>query len=163
MNHSGKIGEAKWKAYLESVGHIVENAPERVFYDWDLKSTTTDKRTVTFEVKYDEKAYYWAEKRGMPDNPNMYIEYKNTNQNRDSGILASKADYYVYILKAEEDIAYVFKRGELCEHLVNAKYKSVGNSATGDDNALGWIPPLKEMVKHHSFHTKINLNANSKT
>jgi len=162
VNPAGKIGEAKWREYLEFRGFDIEPAPDEVFYDWDLKAST-DGRTYTFEVKYDEKAYYWAEKRGNPDNPNMYIEYKNTNQNKNSGILASKADYYVYILKAKEDIAYVFKRPELCDHLIQSSYKNVGNSATGDNNALGWIPPLKEMVKHHSFLTKVNLNANTRT
>jgi len=154
MNQSGTIGEAKFASYLNTIGYEVEKAPSRKFYDWDIKATKGSK-VITFEVKYDEKAYYWAEKRGTPTEPNIYIEYKNTNRNEDSGIIASKADYYIYILKATEDIAYVFDRVKLCDHLVNASYKTVGNSATGDDNALGWIPPLSQVIKHESYITKI--------
>ena len=154
MNQAGTIGEAKFSTYLESIGYEVEKAPPRKFYDWDIKATKKS-LVITFEVKYDEKAYYWAAKRGTPNEPNIYIEYKNTNRNEDSGILASKSDYYIYILKSENDIAYVFDRAKLCAHLVNSTYKSVGNSATGDDNAIGWIPPLSEIIKHQSYIRQI--------
>ena len=39
MNHSGKYGEALWKAYLETKGYDVEDAPNYKFYDWDLRAT----------------------------------------------------------------------------------------------------------------------------
>lgn len=154
MNQSGTIGEAKFSSYLISIGYEVEKAPARKFYDWDIKATKKS-TVITFEVKYDEKAYYWAAKRGTPNEPNIYIEYRNTNRNEDSGILASKSDYYIYILKAANDIAYVFDRAKLCAHLVSSTYKSVGNSATGDDNAIGWIPPLSQIIKHDSYIRQI--------
>ena len=154
MNQAGTIGEAKFSTYLESIGYAIEKAPARKFYDWDIKATKKS-LVITFEIKYDEKAYYWAAKRGTPNEPNIYIEYKNTNRNEDSGILASKSDYYIYILKSANDIAYVFDRAKLCAHLVNSTYKSVGNSATGDDNAIGWIPPLSEIIKHESYIRQI--------
>jgi hypothetical protein len=154
MNQAGTIGEAKFSTYLESIGYKIEKAPPRKFYDWDIKATKKS-LVITFEIKYDEKAYYWATKRGTPNEPNIYIEYKNTNRNEDSGILASKSDYYIYILKSENDIAYVFDRAKLCAHLVSSTYKSVGNSATGDDNAIGWIPPLSEIIKHDSYIRQI--------
>lgn len=154
MNQAGTIGEAKFTTYLESIGYEIEKAPARKFYDWDIKATKKSS-VITFEIKYDEKAYYWATKRGTPNEPNIYIEYKNTNRNEDSGILASKSDYYIYILKASNDIAYVFDRAKLCAHLVNSTYKSVGNSATGDNNAMGWIPPLSEIIKHESYIRQI--------
>ena len=154
MNQAGTIGEAKFSSYLISIGYEVEKAPARKFYDWDIKATKKS-AVITFEVKYDEKAYYWAAKRGTPNEPNIYIEYKNTNRNEDSGILASKSDYYIYILKSENDIAYVFNRAKLCAYLVNSTYRSVGNSATGDDNAMGWIPPLSEIIKHESYIRQI--------
>jgi hypothetical protein len=154
MNQAGTIGEAKFSTYLMSIGYEVEKAPARKFYDWDIKATKKS-AVITFEVKYDEKAYYWAAKRGTPTEPNIYIEYKNTNRNEDSGILASKSDYYIYILKSENDIAYVFDRAKLCAHLVSSTYKSVGNSATGDDNAIGWIPPLSQIIKHDSYIKQI--------
>jgi hypothetical protein len=166
MNHSGKYGEALWKAYLETKGYDVEDAPNYKFYDWDLRATkreadqdTNFQPVYTFEVKYDEKAYWWANKRGTPDNPNLYIEYRNTNRNEDSGILMSKADFYVYIIKAQTDIAYLFNTYKLRTHLTSASYKSVGNSATGDDNAMGWIPPLAVLMQTNSFIKQIELYA----
>ena len=154
MNQAGTIGEAKFSTYLESIGYTIEKAPPRKFYDWDIKATKKS-LVITFEIKYDEKAYYWATKRGTPNEPNIYIEYKNTNRNEDSGILASKSDYYIYILKSLNDIAYVFDRAKLCAHLVSSTYKSVGNSATGDNNAIGWIPPLSEIIKNDSYIRQI--------
>ena len=155
MNEAGTIGENKFAEYLIAQGYQIEKAPPVKFYDWDIRATKPERRPLTFEVKYDEKAYYWAERRGTPDNPNIYIEYRNTNQNENSGILASKAEYYVYILKSEQDIAYVFNRLNLCDHLLASSYRTAGNSATGDNNALGWIPPLKEVIKHRSFICQI--------
>jgi hypothetical protein len=164
MNLSGKVGEAKWKSFLEERGYNVESAPERKFYDWDLKAVkrepdpeTKFHPTYTFEVKYDEKAYWWASRRGTPNEPNLYIEFRNTTRDEESGILTSKSDFYVYIIKAQVDIAYLFNTDLLRSHLVMANYKSVGNSATGDDNALGWIPPLSLLMDSNSFIKSIQL------
>lgn len=166
MNQSGKFGEHLWKSFLENRGYDVEEAPARKFYDWDLKATkrepdpdTNFHPTFTFEVKYDEKAYYWASKRGMPNNPNLYIEYRNSTKREDSGIMTSRADFYVYIIKDVGNVAYVFRTAKLLEHLMNANYKSVGNSATGDDNAEGWIPPLSMLTRTKSFIKQIKLDA----
>jgi hypothetical protein len=154
----GDIGEAIWVDHLEEMGHYdIETAPKRKFYDWDIKSVI-DGKTYTFEVKYDSKAYWWAKRRNTPDKPNLYIEFKNTNKNEDSGIKASKATYYVYMLKDEERVdAYVFEREGLLSHLLSVTYKTAGNSATGDNNALGWIPPLDNLVTQKFFLQKVSL------
>ena len=145
MNHSGKIGEEMWANYLLDRGYDITPAPEKRFYDWDIKADKEGK-TVTFEVKYDEKAYWWAKRRKTPNQPNLYIEFRNTSKSEDSGILASKADYYIYIMKEDNDTAYVFKRKELAELCQCSNFRVVGNSATGDDNAEGWIPKLSEVT-----------------
>ena len=154
----GDIGEELWCTHLENKGHTnIETAPKRKFYDWDIKSVYNTS-TYTFEVKYDSKAYWWANRRNTPDKPNLYIEFKNTNKDEDSGIKASKALYYVYMLSNEDKVeAYVFERGGLLSHLLSVSYKVVGNAATGDDNALGWIPPLHQLISQPCFIQKISL------
>jgi len=153
MNHSGKIGEGLWADYMSSKGYSITTAPNGPFYDRDIKAIRDDK-VVTFEVKYDEKAYWWAKRRGKPSEPNLYIEFKNTNKGADSGILASKADYYIYIMKEDNNRAYVFNRVSLCDLCITSNFKVVGNSSTGDDNAEGWIPPLSEIVANENVFIK---------
>jgi hypothetical protein len=119
----------------------------------------SNNREFTVEVKYDSKAYLWAKRRGTPKAPNLYIEFKNTNQGKDSGILMSKADYYLYIIKdGVREIGYIFIREQLLKHLQESDYKVVGNSASGDDNALGWIPPLNSLTNtDYGFRGTIDL------
>ena len=155
---SGDYGQDLVMAYLKSYQYEVEEAPKKLFYDWDIKAKKND-RTITIEVKYDSKAYVWAARRGNPEQPNLYIEFRSTTRNDDSGILKSKADYYFYILKTgDKDIAFVFDRVQLLKHLQNSNYKVVGNGATGDDNAQGWIPPLHELlVSRYGYKATIDL------
>jgi len=142
----GDYGQELVLNYLHDKGYETEEAPKKLFYDWDIKGVKKD-RIVTIEVKYDSKAYMWAKKRGTPEQPNLYIEFRSTSRDCDSGILMSKAEFYFYILKTgKKDIAFVFDRLKLLNHLQESNYKIVGNSATGDDNAQGWIPPLHELL-----------------
>lgn len=154
----GDIGEGLWCSHLQRKGHTnITTAPKKKFYDWDVCSQHGT-REYTFEVKYDSKAYWWAEKRGTPNEPNLYIEFKNTNKNEDSGIRASKALYYVYMLVNGDDVtAYLFEREGLLNHLEQVKYKVVGNAATGDNNAQGWIPPLHQLLTQKCFIQKVDL------
>lgn len=155
---SGDYGQDIVMKYLKEKGYEVKEAPKKLFYDWDVKATK-GKRVITIEVKYDSKAYMWAARRGTPEHPNLYIEFRSTRRNNDSGILKSKADFYFYILKTgNKDIAFVFDRVQLLQHLQMANYKVVGNSATGDDNAEGWIPPLHELlVSRYGYRETIDL------
>ncbi len=70
-----------------------------------------------------------------------------SKKGEDSGIIASKATYNVYILKSLEGVetAYVFKRLDLLNHLKNNDVKVKGNSFGGDNNAKGWTPPLNSL------------------
>lgn len=155
---SGDYGQELVMNYLKDKGYSVEEAPKKLFYDWDVKATKGE-RTVTIEVKYDSKAYMWAARRGTPEQPNLYIEFKSTTRDCDSGILKSKADFYFYILKTgDKDVAFVFDRVQFLQHLQLSNYKVVGNGATGDDNAIGWIPPLHEiLVARYGYKATIDL------
>src|SRR5210317_1042374 len=102
----GDYGQGLVCNYLIDKGYEVEEAPKKLFYDWDVKGFKKD-RVVTIEVKYDSKAYMWAKRRGTPEQPNLYIEFRSTSRNCDSGILMSKAEFYFYILKTgKKDIAF---------------------------------------------------------
>tara|TARA_R110000803_G_scaffold5422_3_gene17817 strand:+ start:4717 stop:5220 length:504 start_codon:yes stop_codon:yes gene_type:complete len=157
----GDLGESLWRTHLEMKGFEIEAAPKRkAFYDWDMKSVRGDSVT-TYEVKYDEKAYWWAKRRGTPNEPNLYIEFNSTKRDGPSGILLSKADYYVYILKKENDertmienIAYIYDRVKLCSFCQEGRFKVVGNKATGDDNAEGWIPPVSKTLNDSAGFVK---------
>ena len=53
----------------------------------------------------------------------------------------------MYIIKnGDIDRAYVYKREALCSFCESGGFKVVGNSGFGDDNASGWIPPLKKTM-----------------
>lgn len=141
----GDIGEQMWIKELSKTHTDIVTAPKEKFYDWDVKGTYNG-RELTYEVKYDNKGYYYAHKYNRE--VNLYIEFKNTTLGEDSGIRASKADYYVYILKSViASQILVFNRRELLNHLEESNYKVRGNSLGGDDNALGWTPKLSD-VKH---------------
>ena len=140
----GNKGESLWMEEIRRTRTDIEQAPKKKFYDWDVKAKYENK-VVTYEVKYDNKGYFYAERHNRP--VNLYVEFRNTNKGEDSGIKASKADYYVYILKSMDGIetAYVFNRLELLEHLEQSNYKIRGNKGGGDNNAQGWTPPLESL------------------
>tara|TARA_B100000768_G_scaffold181961_1_gene207770 strand:- start:2230 stop:2700 length:471 start_codon:yes stop_codon:yes gene_type:complete len=140
----GNIGESLWLSEISKTHTDIEKAPNKKFYDWDVKAKYKGEE-VTYEVKYDSKGYYYADRYNRP--VNIYIEFLNTKKGEDSGIIASKATYYVYILKSMDntETAYVFNRIELLKYLKNADVKVKGNSFGGDNNAKGWIPSLNSL------------------
>lgn len=139
----GDTGEQLWRDYISTSHKNVEKAPNKRFYDWDVKAKY-NRTEVTYEIKYDVSGYKYASKYNRP--VNMYIEFENTTKKEASGILASKADFYVYIFVDDQgnNIAYVYKRTDLLEHLQQSKYKTVSNSLGGDSNAKGWLAPLED-------------------
>jgi len=140
----GKRGELLWKCELEKNHKIIHTAPNKKFYDYDIKAEYNGVE-YTYEVKYDAKGYEYAKLYNRP--VNLYIEFKNTTLNEDSGIKASIANYYVYILNNNGvETAYVFDRIKLLNHLETSNYKVRGNKVGGDNNALGWTPPLHNLT-----------------
>ncbi len=144
----GNQGERMWINYISKDHSNIQKAPNKRFYDWDIKANWNSNK-VTYEVKYDSSAYHYAQKYNR--DVNIYIEYKNTNEDADSGILMSKADFYVYIIKTpnkeggNNNIAYVFNRDELIKVIGENGFPKAGNKKGGDNNALGYKIPLKEL------------------
>lgn len=154
----GDLGQTLVSNYLNEKGYEVEEAPNMYFPDWDIKGIKGG-REITIEVKYDKSAYWWAARRGTPEQPNLYIEFRSTKREEDTGIRKSIADFYFYIMKTgKKHMCYVFDRVKLLKHLEESSYKVVNNSAKGDDNAEGWIPPLHEILTNErGYKAVINL------
>ncbi len=148
----GDLGEELFKNYLLSKGHTDVEVTTGLFYDYDIAANFKGKR-LTYEVKYDAQAYYWMRKR-KAECINLYLEFRNTNKDKPSGIEMSKANYYVYIVKDEITVAFIFDTNKLREHLLNSDYPTAGNSANGDNNALGYIPPINKLLKKDSGFIK---------
>ena len=152
----GDLGEELFKNYLLSKGHTDVEVSTGLFYDYDIAATFKGNR-LTYEVKYDTQAFYWMRKR-KAECINLYLEFRNTNKGKPSGIEMSKADYYVYIVKDDITVAFIFHTNKLREHLLNSDYPTAGNSANGDNNALGYIPPINKLLEKDSgFIEKILL------
>lgn len=109
---------------------------------WDIKDSLGN----YYEVKLDEKALYYARKQNRP--PNMFMEYWSTKRNEACGVMVLEVNYFVYIVKQLDKcfMAYVFDYETMKEHLIKTEYKSRDNSATGDNNALGWLVPIHEIT-----------------
>ncbi len=147
MNKKFKIGndgEKLWIDYIVKTHTSIQTHPNKKFYDWDIKAEYKG-REISYEVKYDVSGYRYAAKYNR--DVNLYIEYENTTKNEPSGILASKADFYVYIFKddCKRNIGYIFNRKELLKHLQDGNYRTRNNSLGGDNNAVGWLPPLNSL------------------
>jgi hypothetical protein len=130
-----------WAEHLVSKGHeVVFSEPKMVY--WDIKDSLGN----YYEVKLDEKALYYARKQNRP--PNMFMEYWSTKRNEACGVMVLEVNYFVYIVKQLEKcfMAYVFDYEPMKEHLIKTEYKSRDNSATGDNNALGWLVPIHEIT-----------------
>ena len=156
---AGDEGESIWVSHLESLDHISDiEVSKGEFHDWDIKAFSSGNgRIHTYEVKLDLKAYMWAKWRNS-EFPNMYIEYHNTRQDKPSGIMSSKSDYYVYIIRNRDiNECYVFDTGNLRAFLQKAGLKSVGNKSNGDDNALGWLLPTNIISLNMGFLGRIDL------
>ena len=148
----GDLGEEIFKNYLLSKGHTDIEVTTGLFYDYDIAATFKGKR-LTYEVKYDTQAHYWMRKRNA-ECINLYLEFRNTNKDKPSGIEMSKSDYYVYIVKGDIRVAFIFDTNQLREHLLTSDYPTAGNSANGDNNALGYIPPITALLKKESGFIK---------
>lgn len=157
----GDYGEKLWSDYLKTKGHAdvylsEKNSP--VYWDVLL---VTDNETLTFEVKYDEQAYVWADKTNRP--PNLFLEYWSETRNEPCGVMILESDYLSYIVKSPEgDISYLFKVDDLISHLKEAsrtnKYRTVRNSLNGNNNVKGWAIPIQEITKkEYGFIKQIKL------
>ena len=164
----GEYGEQLWIEYLKSRGHhnVFQSEKDSPVY-WDVMLITND-HVLTFEVKYDEKAYVWAERRNRP--PNLFLEYWSETKDAPCGIMILEADYLVYIVEKLPEkipIAYLFRVADLQSHLKDAArtsiYQIVKNSINGNNNVKGWAIPIHTIAdKKKGFVKRIKLKHNEK-
>jgi hypothetical protein len=142
----GKYGEYLFQRYLQKKGLDVKSAPEEEFPYYDIVSILYGKKH-TYEVKTDRQIH----KTG-----NLYIEFLNINRMALSGIFTSTADFYVYIDR-ESLMAYVFNRGYLLRFVFEGRYTTL-KSKVDNENAMGWIVPIKEVLDKRPHLKTIDLN-----
>lgn len=112
------------------------------FPDWDIKMTYAkhyetvedEIKTATYEVKSDRL----SEQSG-----NFCIEFYNTKQEKPSGIVSSKADYYVYFADGKWRIA---KRDELLVKLIQEQNKDIRDG--GNNNSRMVILPVEKLPEY---------------
>jgi hypothetical protein len=85
----GRDAEGAVKRLLEKAGYEVEENNSGDLLGWDLKAKLAG-RQFKVEVKWDKM----SAKTG-----NIAVEYHNLNRDKPSGIKATKADLWVYVLK----------------------------------------------------------------
>lgn len=124
------IQELKQRKYVLDVG-LNEDKSKRYEYDvWadvvDNEGFDAERKIVTFEIKYD----LYASKSG-----NWAIEYWNSKKNQPSGIMATKADWWVHVVNEEsEPVLYLATVVELKAFLdKNKPFRTI--SSGGDNNA----------------------------
>lgn len=147
MNDVGNKGEKMVRDFFEWMEYDVVPAPDRKFYDYDMTCIGND-AVFTIEVKTDVSAYTHATRRGEADNPRLFVEYYNETNDEPSGIAASCADYYFYLmLKPTNDVeCNVFERQELHEYLLHSDvYSHTLVPRFADHQTTGWLPYLGEL------------------
>lgn len=126
---------------------------------WDLKLRNYDGKAKFHEVKFDQSsAAPWVDHRGntRAATGNLFIEYKNPRSGKDSGIMATCSDWWVYIVKEAFELveldqvhkykakAYIIKADELKDFVMSGNLKSVPtvrDTRNGMVNAEGWLLP----------------------
>ena len=133
----GRIGEDFAKGVLESCGiKCSKNDDYEKRYDYDLECKV-GRKYFTIEGKYD----YKAEETG-----NIAIEHHNTKVDRPSGITATKADLWVYVLGTGDKLnAWVVKSQSLKSFLEEVPpFKEVVYG--GDNNAALYIYKKEDIL-----------------
>jgi len=147
MNDVGNKGERIVRDYFEGIKYDVTPAPNRKFYSYDMECNHQD-HSFTIEVKTDVSAYKHAARRGEPDNPRLFIEFYNETIDEPSGIAASLATYYFYLLVNNDQniVCNVFKKKDLFLYLLDSDtIKHTLHPSFGDHQTTGWLPYLGDL------------------
>lgn len=139
---NGKIAEDLVEGLFKDLGCDTERAKGE-FPDWDLKCKLKRKK-FTAEIKYDIMACLTG---------NLAIEFRNSKQNKPSGIEATKANLWVHCIKDGEHITiWITSVSKLKEYIaVYEPRRTVFNA--GDDNADLYLYKDDEIL---SIFTKID-------
>lgn len=118
----------------------VYHPKDKAFKDYDLKNKITGK---TYEIKADRKA------KGTG---NLFVEFEFKGE--DSGINATKADYWIHYITETDDVKkakkYLKIKRKVLIQLINKNNFQVRK---GGDNYLarGFLVPIEEVKKYITF------------
>lgn len=121
------------------------NTDKSLKYDYDIISNNP---TITFEVKMD----LYATKSG-----NLCIEFFNSKKNRPSGIMITKANYWIHVLIENENIVpYIIKVCEL-KNFINTilPHKTITNG--GDKNADLFLYKKEDILPRFTLLSEFDL------
>lgn len=137
----GHLAEDLWVRHLASRGLSVY-MPDEGRSLWDMM----DSDGTTYEIKVDVKAVMYAMRRNKE--PNFYLEYFSTKRNEPCGIAVCESDILVYMVSEVSGriSSYVFDCEALKSHLMSSEYPSKGNKTSGDDNAMGYVVPIGQLI-----------------
>ena len=142
----GKYGEYLFQRYLQLKGIPVQEAPDEEFPYYDVMTIIKGTKQ-TYEVKTDSS---------IQETGNVYIEFLNINRNNLSGIFTSLANFYVYINEKTLE-GHIFNRSKLLTYIYNNRLTTV-RSKVDNQNALGWLLPLKDLFTSDAYLKTIDLN-----
>lgn len=122
----GKFAENLLRRLLDNAGLPNGSNPTKDssgLLAYDVQALLGERR-VTFEVKYDKM----ASKTG-----NVAVEYRNTKKNKPSGILATRADFWVFVFAGPVEV-HVASVAALLEYFhSDARFRDI--TCGGDDNS----------------------------
>lgn len=116
----GEAGESRALLYIDY--DTYEAAPRRRFKDWDFFTVKNGKRT------------YWEAKtdRFTHRSGNIVIEFESSGE--PSGIAATKADKWIYLLDGEPTI-FIIPTADLKQMIEDNKYHSIRHIAERGKNS----------------------------
>ena len=120
--------------YLEDYDEI-EHAPDRFFSDWDMKVTHKNGEVFTYEVKTD---------RMVRKTGNFFIEVQDDG--RASGLMATKADYYM-LIKPTEDLNTIDIVYQIPTETMREFHKKATNYRMTEYRSYGFLLPEAEVDK----------------
>jgi len=153
----GKRVEVAWLRFMQGITGRDYEQSEGLVAGWDIHDLTQDHY---YEVKWDTKSCAVWSSYGSERKPtgNLFIEYVNPSNEKETGICVSTSKYWVYVVKYSPDvlveesrfgeykaIAHLFNREKLLEFCQSQNLNTrdtkrdveKGKSA----NARGWILP----------------------
>lgn len=162
----GAVVEHQWASWLKARIPNVEvtHAPDMKHPGWDLYTKVPTGRRRFYEVKWDASAQApWKDYRGNTRDAtgNLFIEYENPKMGRKSGIEASYAHYWVYVMKMAYELvemdqvhkykvqALILDKDLLKDFTAKGSYRVVDtkrDTQEGQVNARGKLVPISDIL-----------------
>lgn len=97
----------------------------------------------SYEVKTEEYC------RAGSDNGNLFVEIGC--RGKDSGVMVTQADWYVYYLPYRKQIWYI-ETDKLRELIITNNFRKVENSGDKNSNTIGYLIPRRKFKEHFTVY-----------